>query len=238
VSDNVLTVENLEAGYGEVQVLWGLSLAVGSGRLTTIVGANGAGKTTTLRAVAGSLRPTGGRISLQAAEITAEPAYRKADRGIVLVPEGRQLFYDMTVRENLEMGAFNPRARSHFERNMERVCDYFPRVAERLDQKAGTLSGGEQQMVAIGRGLMAEPEVLMIDEVSLGLAPVLAQQLFRTLRQLRNDGMTLLLVEQNVHLALALADYAYVFADGQVHLEGPAREVADNEEIRKAYLGL
>ncbi len=158
--------------------------------------------------------------------------------GLVLVPEGRQLFGDMTVLENLEMGAFSRRARAHQERNMERVCHYFPRIKERLHQKAGTLSGGEQQMLAVGRGLMGEPQLLMIDEMSLGLSPLLAQQLFMTLKELRDDGLTLLLVEQNVHLALALANYAYVLAEGQVHLEGEAQEVANNDEIRKAYLGV
>jgi branched-chain amino acid transport system ATP-binding protein len=144
----------------------------------------------------------------------------------------------MTVLENLEMGAYSKRARHSQNRNFDRVCGYFPRIRERLNQKAGTLSGGEQQMVALGRGLMAEPSVLMIDEMSMGLSPVLAQQLFHTLKDLRDDGVTVLLVEQNVHLALALADYAYVLAEGRVHLEGPAREIANKDEIRKAYLGL
>jgi len=238
MNDIALTVENVEAGYGEVQVLWGTSLNVVAGRLTTIVGANGAGKTTTLRSITGTIRPTAGRVLFEGDDVTRLPAHRKAERGLVLVPEGRQLFGDMTVLENLEMGAYGTRARAHQDRNLERVCSYFPRIRERLHQKAGTLSGGEQQMVAVGRGLMAEPRVLMIDEMSLGLSPLLAQQLFQTLKELRGDGLTLLLVEQNVHLALALADYAYVLAEGQVHLEGPAREVASNDEIRKAYLGL
>jgi len=240
VTDEIVALEadGVEAGYGEVQVLWGVSLQARRGALTTIVGANGAGKTTTLRAVSGSLRPTAGRIRFAGEDVTTQPAYRKAERGLVLVPEGRQLFTDMSVADNLDMGAFTHRARAHEKRNLERVLEYFPRLRERLQQKAGTLSGGEQQMLAVARGLMAEPELLMIDELSLGLAPVLAQQLFRTLKQLRDDGLTLLLVEQNVHLALALADYAYVLAEGQVHLEGPAREVAENDEIRRAYLGL
>lgn len=238
MNDIALTVEGLEAGYGEVQVLWGASLRVTAGRLTTVVGANGAGKTTMLRSITGSIRPSAGHITFEGEDVTRLPAFRKAERGLALVPEGRQLFGDMTVLENLEMGAYCGRARAVQERNLERVCHYFPRLRERLQQKAGTLSGGEQQMVAVGRGLMAEPRVLMIDEMSLGLSPLLAQQLFQTLKELRADGLTVLLVEQNVHLALALADYAYVLAEGQVHLEGPAREVADNDEIRKAYLGL
>lgn len=238
MSDAALTVEDLEAGYGEVQILWGVSLRVPTGRLTTVVGANGAGKTTALRAVAGTLRPTGGRVRFEGEDVTRLSAHRKADRGLILVPEGRQLFADMTVAENLEMGAYASRAREHRKRNRDRVCDYFPRLAERLRQRAGTLSGGEQQMLALGRGLMSEPSVLMIDEMSLGLAPVLAQHLFRSLKQLRDDGLTVLLVEQNVHLALALADYAYVMAEGTVRVEGTAREVREKEEVRKAYLGL
>lgn len=238
MSDTILQIRNLEAGYGEVQVLWGTNLQVTSGQLTTIVGANGAGKTTTLRSITGWVRPSGGQIIFEGDDITRLPTYRKAELGVVMVPEGRQLFGDMTVLENLEMGAFSARARAYQARNLEKVCHYFPRVKERLEQKAGTLSGGEQQMVAVGRGLMSEPRVLMIDEMSLGLSPLLAQQLFQTLKELREDGLTTLLVEQNVHLALALADHAYVLAEGQVQLEGPAREVADNDEIRKAYLGL
>ncbi|WP_097459998.1 ABC transporter ATP-binding protein [Mangrovitalea sediminis] len=238
MSETILKVEKVEAGYGEVQVLWGTSLEVPGGHLTTIVGANGAGKTTTLRSITGIVKPTSGRIIFEGEDVTRLPTHAKAELGLVLVPEGRQLFADMTVEENLEMGAFGARARAHYDRNLERVCHYFPRVKERLQQKAGTLSGGEQQMVAVGRGLMAEPKVLMIDEMSLGLSPLLAQQLFQTLKELRDDGLTLLLVEQNVHLALALADYAYVLAEGKVHLEGPAQEVSHNDEIRKAYLGL
>jgi len=238
VSDDVLSVEKLEAGYGEVQVLWGVSLAATRGQLTTIVGANGAGKTTTLRSIAGTVRPTGGRVRFDGNDVTGLSPHRKAERGLVLVPEGRQLFADMTVAENLEMGAYAPRARAHRAANLDRVCDHFPRLRERLKQKAGTLSGGEQQMLALGRGLMAEPAVLMIDEMSIGLAPVLAQQLFQTLKQLRDDGLTVLLVEQNVHLALALADHAYVMAEGQVQVDGPAREIAGRDEIRRTYLGL
>lgn len=238
MSDTILELKNLEAGYGEVQVLWGTNLQVTGGHLTTIVGANGAGKTTTLRGITGWVTPSGGQVIFEGKDITGLPAYRKAELGVVMVPEGRQLFGDMTVLENLEMGAFSSRARAYQARNLEKVCHYFPRVKERLEQKAGTLSGGEQQMVAVGRGLMSEPKVLMIDEMSLGLSPLLAQQLFQTLKELREDGLTTLLVEQNVHLALALADYAYVLAEGKVQLQGPAQDVANNEDIRKAYLGL
>ncbi|MEJ2630823.1 MAG: ATP-binding cassette domain-containing protein [Acidihalobacter sp.] len=165
-------------------------------------------------------------------------AHDKARRGLVLVPEGRQLFSDMTVEENLEMGAFSPRARGDYKRNLERVFGFFPRLAERRHQKAGTFSGGEQQMLAVGRGLMADPKVLIIDELSLGLSPLLTQQLFATLRELKEAGLTIMLVEQNVHLALALSDYAYVLAEGKVEIEGSSHEVAQNPDVRKAYLGM
>jgi len=234
----LLQVENLKSGYGEVQVLWGISLEVQPGKLTTIVGANGAGKTTTLRTVVGSVRPWGGRVMLDGKDVTKLSSHAKANRGLVLVPEGRQLFPDMTVEENLEMGAYAKRARKGKKENLDRVYEMFPRLKERRKQKSSTLSGGEQQMLAMGRGLMQEPEVLMIDELSLGLAPVLAQQLFLTLKKLRQQGMTIVLVEQNVHLALALSDYTYVLSEGRVHICGDSRDVANMDEVRRAYLGM
>jgi len=234
----LLQVESLKSGYGEVQVLWGISLDVQPGKLTTIVGANGAGKTTTLRSIVGSVRPWSGRILLGGKDVTKLSSHAKANRGLVLVPEGRQLFPDMTVEENLEMGAYAKRARKGKKENLDRVYQMFPRLMERRKQKSATLSGGEQQMLAMGRGLMQEPEVLMIDELSLGLAPVLAQQLFLTLKKLRQQGMTIVLVEQNVHLALALSDYTYVLSEGRVHISGDSRDVANMDEVRRAYLGL
>ncbi len=238
MTDAILKLDAIEAGYGEVQVLWGLDLAVQSNRLTTLVGANGAGKTTTLRAATGMIPVRGGRVTFENEDVTRLSAHAKASRGLVLVPEGRQLFADMTVEENLEMGAYARRAREHYARNLERAFTYFPRLEERRGQKAGTFSGGEQQMLAVARGLMADPKVLIIDELSLGLSPLLTQQLFSTLRELKSEGLTILLVEQNVHLALAVSDYSYVLAEGRVHSEGPSRELAANEDIRKAYLGL
>jgi branched-chain amino acid transport system ATP-binding protein len=238
MSDVALELQNIESGYGEVQVLWGISLKVRSGRLTTIIGANGAGKTTTLRTTMGSLRPWGGRVVLNGEDVTKLPPHAKAGRGLVLVPEGRQLFPDMSVAENLEMGAYSRRARHRRKQNLERVYQAFPRLLERSKQKSSTLSGGEQQMVALGRGLMQEPAVLMIDELSLGLAPVLAQQLFLTLKTLKEQGITIVLVEQNVHLALAVSDYTYVLAEGRVPIEGEAQKVAGMDEVRRAYLGL
>ena len=233
-----LEVENIESGYGEVQVLWGVSLKVRAGKLTTILGANGAGKSTTLRTIMHWLKPWKGRVLLDGNDVTHLSMHGKAQRGLVLVPEARQLFNDMTVEENLQMGAYPPRTRKNVVSNLERVYTLFPRLKERNTQRAGTLSGGEQQMLAVGRGLMQEPKVLMIDELSLGLSPLLAQQLFLTLKKLKEEGMTIVLVEQNVHLALALADYAYVMAEGRVRLEGPAQEVANMDEVRTAYLGL
>jgi branched-chain amino acid transport system ATP-binding protein len=234
----LLQVEDLKSGYGEVQVLWGISLEVQTGKLTTIVGANGAGKTTTLRSIMGSTRAWGGRVMLDGKDVTKLSSHAKANRGLVLVPEGRQLFPDMSVEENLEMGAYAKRARKRKKENLDHVYEMFPRLKERRKQKSSTLSGGEQQMLAMGRGLMQEPEVLMIDELSLGLAPVLAQQLFLTLKKLRQQGMTIVLVEQNVHLALALSDYTYVLSEGRVHISGDSRDVANMDEVRRAYLGL
>ena len=234
----VLELIDVETGYGEVQVLWGVNLAVEERKMTTLVGANGAGKTTTMRAIMGVVKPWKGTVRFLGDDVTNLSPHEKAQLGMVLVPEGRQLFADLSVAENLEMGAYSPRARKKLDANLKKVYELFPRLLERKNQRAGTLSGGEQQMLAVGRGLMADPIVLMIDELSLGLAPVLAQSLFGTLKRLKDEGLTILLVEQNVHLALALSDYAYVLAEGRVKIEGPSREVARNDEVREAYLGV
>jgi branched-chain amino acid transport system ATP-binding protein len=238
MADALLKVEALEAGYGEVQVLWGVSLAAGRGQLTAIVGANGAGKTTMLRAVAGTITPLRGQVFFNGEDVTRLSTHEKAARGFALVPEGRQLFSSMTVGENLELGAFSKRAASKFADRLDQIFTLFPRLAERRRQIAGTLSGGEQQMVAIARGLMSDPAILIIDELSLGLAPVVVYQLFTTLRKLKEAGLTILLVEQNVHLALAVSDYAYVIAEGRLFTEGLPASLASMPEIRKAYLGL
>lgn len=234
----ILEVRDVTSGYGEVQILWGASLALEEGKLTSLVGGNGVGKTTLLRTVMGLTRPWSGAVIFEGQDVSRLPAYTKAELGLVLVPEGRQLFTDMSVAENLEMGASAERARPHFDRNLKRVFEMFPRLEERKNQKSGTLSGGEQQMLAVARGIMAEPKVLMIDELSLGLAPVLVLGLFETLGQLKDLGITLLLVEQNVQMALAVSDYGYVLSQGKVDLEGPSRELAQNEHVRAAYLGL
>ena len=235
---NLLEVNDITSGYEGVQVLWGVNLRLEAGKLTTLVGSNGVGKTTLLSTMMGLLRPWQGTVTFAGQDVTGLPAYARAKVGMVLVPEGRQLFTEMTVLENLEMGAFSGRARGAFSRNLEIVFDLFPRLKERARQKAGTLSGGEQQMLAVARGLMAEPKILMLDELSLGLSPLLALTLFESLTRLKKTGLTMLLVEQNVTMALAVSDYAYVLAEGRVHLEGEARALMKNEEIKRTYLGI
>ncbi len=234
----ILEVKEVTSGYGDVQILWGVSLGLEEGSMTALVGANGVGKTTLLRTVVGLLRPWQGHILFEGEDVSKLPPHAKAERGLILVPEGRQLFTNMTVYENLMMGATPQRARSQANRNLELVYEMFPRLKERRHQKAGTLSGGEQQMLAVARGLMGAPKVLMIDELSLGLAPILVLQLFESLRRLREEGITVLIVEQNVQMALAVSDYVYVLAEGKVELEGPSRQLAQNPHIQKAYLGL
>jgi branched-chain amino acid transport system ATP-binding protein len=234
----VLEVRNLASGYGEVQILWNTSLALQEKNLTCLVGGNGVGKTTMLRTVMGLVRPWNGSVWFEGKDVSRLPVYAKAEIGLTLVPEGRQLFTDMSVEENLEMGATNRRARPKMKQNLERVYAMFPRLKERYVQKAGTLSGGEQQMLAVGRGIMSDPTILMVDELSLGLAPVLTLQLFQSMRQLRDAGITVLLVEQNVQMALAISDYGYVLAEGKVEMEGPAKQLTKDPHIRTAYLGL
>jgi len=238
MSEALLQVEGLETGYGAVQVLWGLSLHAVRGKLTVLVGANGAGKTTTLRAVIGTLAPWNGRVLLQGEDVTRIPAHAKAARGLVLVPEGRQLFTNMTVDENLEMGAYTSRGAHSYADRLDRVFTLFPRLKERRKQRAGTFSGGEQQMLAIARGLMTDPKILLIDELSLGLAPLSVYQMFEALKALKDSGLTVLLVEQNVHLAFAVGDYAYVIAEGRLFTEGDPATLGAMPEIRRAYLGL
>ncbi len=234
----ILEIKDISSGYGEVQILWGASMSLEEGKLTSLVGANGAGKTTMLRTVMGLIKPWGGKIIFEGEDISALLAHQKAELGLVLVPEGRQLFTEMSVIENLEMGASPKRARQHVKRNLEKVFSMFPRLQERAEQKSGTLSGGEQQMLAVGRGIMAEPKVLIFDELSLGLAPVLVLDLFESLIDLKREGITMLLVEQNVQMALAVSDYGYVLANGKVDIHGPSKELATNEHVREAYLGI
>ncbi len=234
----LLETEQLTSGYDEVQVLWGADVRLEAGQFTALVGANGAGKTTLVRTVMGLCRPWGGCVHFQGRDVTHLPAHAKAELGLVLVPEGRQLFTDMTVEENLLMGASPKRARANHQANRERAFEMFPRLKERQHQHAGTLSGGEQQMLAVARGLMADPVVLLLDELSLGLAPALVAELFQNLTQLRDTGLTVLLVEQNVQLALATCDRAYVLSNGRVELEGDADELAEDPRAQAAYLGM
>jgi branched-chain amino acid transport system ATP-binding protein len=234
----LLQVQGVESGYGEVQILWGVSLQLGEGLLTSMVGSNGSGKTTLLRTVTGLIPAWKGKILFDGKDITHHTPHEKADMGLVLVPEGRQLFTDMTVLENLEMGATPSRARRDYRKNLDWVFDLFPRLKERMKQPGGTLSGGEQQMLAIARGLMSKPRILVFDELSLGLAPMLVLNLFEVLRTLRSQGYTMLLVEQNVQMALAVSDYAYVLNHGRVETEGEARALAKRPEVRQAYLGI
>lgn len=234
----ILEAKDIHSGYGEVQILWGASISLEQGKLTSLVGANGVGKTTLLRTVVGLNKPWQGSIWFEGQDVSKLSAHAKASLGLVLVPEGRQLFTDMTVYENLEMGATAQRSRAHMADNFEKVFTMFPRLKERKNQKSGTLSGGEQQMLAVARGVMADPKVLIIDELSLGLAPVLVLDLFGSLKKLKDEGITILLVEQNVQMALAVSDYGYVLAEGRNKMQGPARELIKNKEIRSAYLGI
>ena len=234
----MLQAENIECGYGEVQVIWDVSVKVEEKQLVTIIGSNGSGKTTFLKALMGVIPVLNGKVIFKGEDITKIPTHSRVERGMVMVPEGRLIFPNMTVLENLEMGAYTKRAEKKKEEQLEHVFNLFPRLKERLEQKAGTLSGGEQQMLAIARGLMAVPDLLIMDEPSLGLAPKLALEIFETIKKLKDDGITMLLVEQNVHLSLAIADYAYVLSEGRIKIEGPAKELEKSEEIKKAYLGL
>ncbi len=235
---SILQIQEIESGYGEVQILWGLSLELQPGKLTTMVGSNGSGKTTLLRSITGLVKPWKGKIVFEGRDITHLSPHEKAEMGLVLVPEARQLFTDMTVLENLEMGATPKAARAEFKQTLDWVYTLLPRLKERQNQIAGTLSGGEQQMVAIARGLMSKPKVLMFDELSLGLSPLLVINLFEVLVKLRKEGLTMLLVEQNVQMALAVSDYAYVLNRGHVETQGEAKQVREMESIKKAYLGL
>jgi len=236
--DVVLGVEGLSSGYGEVQVVWGVTFEVRQGEVVAFVGSNGAGKSTTLKAIAGLLPSLGGRISLLGAPIETAAYDERVRRGIALVPEGRGLFPGLTVEENLRMGAYLRRDRAEIAVGLAQVYDFFPRLKERCRQLAGTLSGGEQQMCAIGRGLMSRPRVLMIDELSLGLAPVIVDALIEILQRVRAEGVEILLVEQDVATALSLADRAYVLEVGRVVLEGRSRELLENPRVQRAYLGV
>ncbi len=234
----MLTLEGVDAFYGDLQALHGVSLEVRAGELMALVGANAAGKTTTLRVISGTLPARGGRVLFDGQDLASMPAHLRVAQGIVQVPEGRRLFPFMTVHENLLLGAHAPQARAQQEASLDYVLRLFPVLKDRATQLAGSLSGGEQQMCAIGRALMARPRLLMLDEPTLGIAPVLVQRIFETVAAINRDGVTILLVEQNVRRALALAHRAVALENGRVVLSGPARELLADDRLKKAYLGM
>lgn len=234
----MLEVEGISVFYGDIQVLWDVSLKVAEGEIVTLVGSNGAGKTTLVETLSGILRPRSGRIRFLDKEIDRLPPHEIVELGIVQIPEGRQLFPQMTVLENLEMGTYPARARGQKEEGLNWVYQLFPVLAERRDQLAGTLSGGEQQMLAIARGLMSRPRFLILDEPSLGLAPLLVMELFRVVKEINSAGVTILLIEQNVRRALEIAHRAYVMGTGRITIEGKAEELLHNDYVRASYLGI
>ena len=234
----LLEVEDLHTFYGNIEALKGISLRVGEGEVVTLIGANGAGKTTTLRTISGLMHPTGGRITLDGRDITFLGPAEIVALGLTQAPEGRRLFARMSVIENLLLGSYSRRDQAGIREDLKRVYTLFPRVEERRNQIAGTLSGGEQQMVAIGRALMARPKVLMLDEPSLGLAPILVETIFNVIREINSQGTPILLVEQNAHKALDVATRAYVIETGHIRQSGTGKELLESEEVQKAYLGM
>ena len=234
--EKLLVVDDINVYYGAIHAIKGISFEVNEGEIVTLIGANGAGKSTTLNTISGLLRSKTGSIHFLGEDIGKVPAHKLVERGLSQVPEGRRVFLQMTVQENLEMGAYTEKA-SAIPGNLERVYEQFPRLRERYKQVAGTLSGGEQQMLAMGRALMSSPKLLMMDEPSMGLAPILVEQIFAIIEELHKAGTTILLVEQNAQMALSIADRAYVLETGKISLSGPADELLHNDRVRKAYLG-
>ena len=238
MSTALLEVDSLVAGYGATQVIHGLSIRVVAGGVTALLGANGAGKTTLMKALAGLVPVKSGSFRFEGTDITRSTCDKRVLAGMVLVPEGRMVFPSLSVHENLRLGGINVRARPAWRRSLEHVYHVFPKLQERESQQAATLSGGEQQMLAIGRGLMAQPRLMLLDEPTLGLAPVMAMQIFELVRKLGSEGLTLLLAEQDVHHTLDVASHAYVIENGRVAAEGPASEIGSDPRIKQAYLGL
>jgi branched-chain amino acid transport system ATP-binding protein len=234
----LLELENVTAYYGDLQALFGISLRVHPGEIVTLIGANGAGKTTILRVISGMKHPAEGTVRLNGEDISRVPAHQIVARGVSHVPEGRQVFPFLTVRENLSLGAYTPRARARMKESLQEQLSLFPRLAERMDQLAGTLSGGEQQMVAIARGLMAQPKLLLLDEPSLGLAPKIVDEVFEKIQEVRRTGIAMLIVEQNVVSGLGVSDRGYVVQHGAVAMEDASKNLLTNEMVRAAYLGL
>jgi len=233
----LLSIEDLVVSYGAILALHGISFHVDEGEIVTLIGANGAGKSTTLRAISRLLNSDRGRIMYDGVDLVREEADAIVRMGVVQVPEGRRIFAPLTVRENLEMGAYTRQDKQGIEESMEWVFQMFPRLKERAEQRGATLSGGEQQMLALGRGLMAKPRLLLLDEPSMGLAPILVEEIFETIRQINEEGVTILLVEQNAHMALSVAHRCYVLETGVIELEGTAAELRENPQVQEAYLG-
>lgn len=238
MANRLLEITDLEVAYGDVRALWGVSIHVDAGSVVAIVGANGAGKTTLLKAISGLVPAKRGEIRLSGTSLLGRAPEDIARMGIAHVPEGRGLFRQMTVLENLELGAFQPKARPNIRRALEKVYDLFPRLKERTGQKAGSLSGGEQQMLAIARATMSEPSLLILDEPSIGLSPLVVQQMFQLIETLHKQGVTILLVEQNIHQALKIADYAFVLKTGELAMQGTGAELIADPEVQKAYMGV
>lgn len=234
----MLRLEHVNAGYGDIQVLWDVSFEVKENEFVVLVGANGAGKSTIMRTISSLIHPTGGEVWFQDQRLDHVPPYKIIDLGIAHVPEARQLFPEMTVLENLELGSLNPKAKAYRKETLKWVLELFPRLNERQKQLAGTMSGGEQQMCAIARGLMSRPKMMIFDEPSLGLSPLLTQEIFRLVQRIQSEGVTLLMVEQNVKQTLAICDRAYVLENGRVVLEGKGRELLENEQVKQAFLGI
>ena len=233
----LLELKNVEAAYGNIKALKGINLSVPEGKIVTLIGANGAGKSTTMKTIMGIMKPIAGDVLFKGESIAGMKTHNIVRKGVVLVPEGRQILQNMTVRENLEMGAYQRNDAEGIKEDLSKVFERFPRLCERQGQFAGTLSGGEQQMLAIGRAVMAKPEVMLLDEPSMGLAPLVVQQIFDVIKDINKMGTTVLLVEQNARKALQIADYAYVMETGKIVMEGPAQEVASNPDVMAAYLG-
>ena len=231
----MLRIDNLRVNYGGIEAVKDISFTVPEGKIVTLIGANGAGKSTTLRAIAGLVKPATGRIRLQAEDLTALSPDRIVSKGITLVPEGRHVFPDMTVLENLKIGAYL--RKDDLDADLKWVYELFPRLKERSWQAAGTLSGGEQQMLAVGRALMSRPKLMMMDEPSLGLAPLIVREIFEIIKEINRQGVTILLIEQNANMALQTADLGYVLETGRITLSGPGKELLANEAVKKAYLG-
>jgi branched-chain amino acid transport system ATP-binding protein len=234
----ILDIDNIHTYYGNIHALKGVSLTVESGEIVTLIGANGAGKTTTLRTICGLLRPRNGKVSLQGEDLANVPAHAIVSRGLSMVPEGRGIFSRLTIEENLDLGSYTRSDKAGMKQDLERVFTLFPRLKERRKQVAGTLSGGEQQMLSIGRALMARPRILLLDEPSMGLAPILVESIFDTITQINHEGVTVLLVEQNALMALSIAHRGYVIQTGEIVLQDNAQSLQSNEMVQKAYLGM